>query len=103
MPTKKKSFFSCLLKEAIFDDPVTTPATVHGFVNGFFPGHLRDILLWMWSSGNITSCRQVAQHGWVGGMWRENLRENRHDHIPCFAHMAHSRRFFAEALPFGLS
>ena len=76
---------------------MTTPATVHGFVNGFFLGHLWDIILWLWSSGNITSCRQVAQHGWVGGMWRGKLRENRHDHISCFGHMAHSCRFFAEA------
>ena len=60
MPTKKE----------IIDDSVTNLATAHGFVNGFFPGHLRDIMLWLWSSGKITSCWQVARHGWVGGMWR---------------------------------
>ena len=57
-------------KKEILDDSATTPATVHGFLNGFFPGHLWDIMLWLWSSVKITSCRQVARHGWVGGMWR---------------------------------
>ena len=47
-------FFSCLQKKKvflvptqkeIFDDSVTTPATVHGLVNGFFSGHLWDIIL----------------------------------------------------------
>ena len=52
MPTKKE----------ILDDSVTTPATVHRFVNDFFPGHVWDIILWLWSSGKITSCRQVARY-----------------------------------------
>ena len=29
-------------------------------------------MLWLWSSGKFTSCRQVERHGWVGGMLRSN-------------------------------
>ena len=48
---------------------------MHGFVSSFFPGHLWDIILWLWSSGKITSCRQVARHGWVGGIWHWKATE----------------------------
>ena len=65
-----RRFFSCLQKKEIFDDSVTTLADVHGLVNGFFPGHLWDNILWLWSCSKITNCRQVARHGWVEGKWR---------------------------------
>ena len=85
---------------------MTTRATVHEFANDFFPDHPWDIMLWLWSSGKITSCRQVARHGWVRGMWRwkaagklAGTTKSLVLRIP----MADSRRFFAEALPFGLS
>ena len=45
-------------------------ANENGFVNGFFLGQLWDVVLWLWSARRITSCRQVAQHGTVGGMSR---------------------------------
>ena len=85
---------------------MTTPATVHGFVNGFFPGHLWDNMLWLWSCGKITGCRQVARHGWIGGMWGWKATGKLVGMTNFFflrTPMADSRRFFAEALPFGLS
>ena len=97
MPTKKKENL---------DNSATTPATVHGFVNGFFPGHPWDIMLWLWSSGKITSCRQAARHGWVGGMWRWKATgqlAGMTTSLVLRTPMADSRKFFAEALPFGLS
>ena len=93
-------------KKEILDDSATTPATVHGFVNGFFPGNLWDIMLWMWSSGKITSCRQVARHGWVRDMCRwkaTGYLAGMTTSLALRTPMADSRRFFAEVLPVGLS
>ena len=98
--------FSCLQKNELLDDSVITPATVRGFVNAFSPGHLWDIMLWLWSSGKITSCRQVARHGWVGGMWRWKATgklAGMTKSLVLRTPTADSRRFLAEALPFGLS
>ena len=67
VPTKKRDF----------DDSVITPATAHRFVNGFILGHLWGVVMWLWSSRKITSCRQVARHGGVGGMWRWKATEKR--------------------------
>ena len=95
MPTKKEIL-----------DSVKTPATVHGFVNAFFPGHLWDIVLWLWSSGKITSCHQITRKGWVGGMWHSKATEKlagMTKYLVLRTPMANSRRFFAEALPFCLS
>ena len=98
--------FSCLQKREIFDDSVITPATAHRFVNGFSLSHLQHVVMWLWSSGKITSCRQIAQHGWVGDMWRwkatGKLAGTTKSHV-VRTPIADSGRFFTEALPFGHS
>ena len=96
VPTKKRDF----------DDSVITPATAHRFVNGFSLSHLQHVVMWLWSSGKITSCRQIAQHGWVGDMWRwkatGKLAGTTKSHV-VRTPIADSGRFFTEALPFGHS
>ena len=106
MPARCAGFSRAYKKKEIFDDSVTTPANALEFVNGFFLGHLWDVVMWLCSSRRITSCRQVVPHGGVGGMWRWKATEKRagmtKSHVLRTA-MANSRRFFAVALPFGLS
>ena len=61
-------------------------------------------MLWLLSSVKITSCRQVARHGWFGGMWGWKATEKlagMTKSLVLRTPMADSRRFFAEALPFG--
>ena len=83
-----------------------TPGTAHGFVNGLCLGHLWDVVMWLCSSRRITSCRQVAPHGGIGGMWCWKATEKRAGitkyHV-LRTPMADSHRSLAEALPFGLS
>ena len=57
-------------KKRIFDDSVMTAATARGFANGFFLGHLWDVLLWLRSSQVAVSHRQVARDGGAGGLSR---------------------------------
>ena len=100
-----RRFLSCLQKKKN-DDSVITLAIEHRFVNGLFLGHLWNVVMWLWSSRKITSCRQVARHSGAGGMWRWKATEKRagmtKSHV-LRTRVADSRRFFAEALPFGLS
>ena len=93
-------------KQKIIDDSLTTPSTVHGVVNGFFLGHLWDIMLWLWSSGKLTTCRRLTRHGWVGCMRRYKATGKLTGTTKSLAlrtTIADSRRFFAEAFPFGPS
>ena len=57
-------------KRRIFDDSVKTPATARGFANGFFLGHLWDVLPWSRSSHVPVSHRQVARDGGAEGLSR---------------------------------
>ena len=57
-------------KRRIFDDSVITPATARGFANGFFLGHLWDVLPWSRSSHVPVSHRQVARDGGAEGLSR---------------------------------
>ena len=75
MPAKCAGFL-VPTKTEIFDDSVISPETAHGFVNGFFLGHLWYVVMWLCSSRRFTSCHQVAPHGGVGGMCAEKLRKN---------------------------
>ena len=92
-------------KKEILDDSVITPAAAHGFVNEFFFGHLWHVVMWLCNSRRIMSCRQVVPHG-VGGMKPFKAPEKRagmtKSHV-LRTPMVDSSRFFAEALPFGLS
>ena len=62
-------------KRRIFDDSVITPATARGLANGFFLGHLWDVLLWSRSSPVSVSHRQVARDGGAEGLSRGKRRE----------------------------
>lgn len=55
---------------SIFDDSAITPATSRGFANGFFLGHVWDVLLWSRNSRGSVSYRQVARDGGVKGLSR---------------------------------
>ena len=57
-------------KMRIFDDSEITPATARGFANGFFLGHLWDVLLWSRSPHVPVSHRQVARDGSAEGLSR---------------------------------
>lgn len=93
-------------RKEVFDDSVTTLATGHAFVDGFFLSNLWDVVILLFSSRRISSCRQVARHGGVGGMWRWKATKERTGLTKCDVlrtPMADSRRFFGEVFPFGLS
>ena len=85
---------------------MTTPATDHGFANGFFFVHLWDVLLWLWSSRRTASFRQVARHGGVVGMSRWKATDARAGLTKSLVlrfPLAESCGLFAEVLPIGLA
>ena len=57
-------------KRMIFDDSVITPARARGFANGFFLGHLWDVLVWSRGSRGPVSHHQVARDGVAEGLSR---------------------------------
>lgn len=82
----------------------TSLTTARGLVNGIFLGHLRDLLLWLWSSGRTATSRQVSRHGGVAGMLRSKSTDTRAGPTEALVlrfSLAESCGFFAEASPFG--
>ena len=82
---------------------MATPATDRGFANGFFLGHLWDVLPWLWSSRRTASFRQVARRGGVVGLcWKAtDARAGLTKSSALRLHVAESCGLFAEVLPIG--
>ena len=77
MASKCKRSSRASKKKEIFDKSVTPAATLHAFVSRLIFGHLWDIVIWLWRSRKIASCRQTSRHGGLGGMWRWKATKRR--------------------------